>query len=380
MRKKYNVFYIDPQSNENLYIYDYKLLSNVALPSLYICSSFYSFLPLPSHVHQQKLISYYRFKNRLLQGISFLCSYTQIFFYLVRYRPDIVHTQWLKMPTFEYHFYRAMRFFLGFKLIFTAHNLLPHDTGNRYVLFFQRWYKLADAIIVHTADTKRDLQQLFDVPEKKVHVIMHGILDLGEESASTDERLNELDHIYQIENKIVFSSLGAQSYYKGTDILAEVWADTDELRNNGDLRLVVVGMNNGVNLQNIKKIPNVIIKEERIPNDEFSYLLQHTDVYLLPYRVISQSGALLTAIAAHVPVLASSVGGLKDPFELGRIGWQLSKLSKESLKEIMLHIVNHPEEIKKIKEDTKTWDLVCQHFDWTVIGQKTLKIYEKFIC
>lgn len=375
MNKNIDVLYIDPQSSTNLYIYAYRLLTNIGLSVLCVCSSYYDYFPFPDHVRQAPIISYNRYSNKYLQGLSFLCSYVRILYFIMRFRPRIIHLQWLKMPKFEILFYRLLKCFLGFRLVFTAHNLLPHDSGSRYVMAYKKWYALVDAIIVHTNDTKTDMMDQFGIDSSKINVIAHGLLDIQESVSYSSERLHELDLRYNLDGNLVFSSLGAQSFYKGVDLLVDIWSATPELNGNPHLKFVLVGPNKGVDTSALRNVENVIVSEERIPNDEFCYLLSHTDVYLLPYRSISQSGALLTAISAHIPVLATTVGGLKDPFSHGQIGWQLTDLSRESLKSELLYLARHPEEVRKVKGDVEMWSRVCAYYDWKSIGAQTEQLY-----
>lgn len=374
-KNNYQLLYFDPESSHNLYVYAHSLLSNMTLPALYVCSSFYDYLPLPGHVCQKPIISYFRFQNKVLQGLSLLCSYLIIAYYLVRYRPSVVHIQWLKLPEYEVWFYRQMRRLLGFKLVFTAHNIMHRYKEEYYRGLYKKWYEYVDAIIVHTQDTRSDLVSKFGINADKVHIIMHGILDSTPHTPISAARMQELEARYPLEGKMVFSSLGAQSYYKGVDILLSVWQNTPELRENNDLRLVVVGPKKDVDVSPLCEFENVFAESRRIPDDEFDYLLRHTDVYLLPYRDISQSGALLTAIAAQVPVLAAAVGGLKDPFTVAPIGWTIPEASEALLREAILHLVHHPELVEDVKRNKHHWELVREHYGWERIGNQTQQLY-----
>lgn len=376
---KYQLFYYDPESSRNLYVYAYGLLSNMTVPTLYVCSKFYDYLPLPSHVCQKPVISYFRFQNKLMQGLSLLCSYLIMCYYLVLYRPSVVHIQWLKLPAFELRFYKVMRRLLGFQLVFTAHNVSHHYKAEGYKELYHKWYELVDAIIVHAQDSRLELVRRFDINEQKVHVIMHGILDASLQEAMTPKREKELGERYSLEGKLVFSSLGAQSYYKGVDILVSVWANTPELRDNDHLRLVIVGPKKDVDVSPLSNIKNVIVGTHRIPDDEFEYLLRHTDVYLLPYREISQSGAMLTAIAAHVPVLATAVGGLKDPFTVAPIGWSIEEASECKLRDAILDLVHHSERIEEVKLNEHNWRMVCAYYAWDAIAQRTQQLYDSLL-
>src|SRR5215813_4086467 len=64
-------------------------------------------------------------------------------------KPHIVHVQWVptvrKLP-FEIWFMKLVKC-LGIKLVYTVHNVLPHDSGQRFFPLFRRIYADMDALI-----------------------------------------------------------------------------------------------------------------------------------------------------------------------------------------------------------------------------------------
>ena len=172
-------------------------------------------------------------------------------------------------------------------------------------------------------------------------------------------------------------SLGEQSPYKGIDLLAKVWAQNKELYGNDDICLLLVGKQKVINLRQVANFRNVIVENRRIPNEEFLYLLRAVDVYLLPYRQISQSGALLTAISERTHVLVSRVGGLTDPLKIAPIGWEIDKLDEKGLKEALMTIIGTPQKIKETKENNQAWVKVAEHYSWKRIGNETARLYKK---
>ncbi len=368
--------YIDPQSIRNLAIYDYSLLSNIEGEIHYICSSHYDYKAMPQHVHQHSLFCYNNLSNNRSKALSYLWSHLRLFFLLLRVRPRVIHLQWLRIPSFDVAFYQLMKWLTGCKLVFTAHNVLPHDTGNRHKHYYGRLYAMADAIIVHTAITRQELLDTFDIPESKVHVIAHGLLQVDYSAEALEQQRANFDAHYQTEGCMVFSALGYQYAYKGVDLLTEVWATTPELRDNPRCKLLLVGKNRGVDLSAAEGISNVMVDDRVISDEELIYLLEHTDVYLLPYRKISQSGVLMTAIATSTPVLVTDVGGLTEPFAIAPMGWVLPKLDADQLRAQLLWLLHHPTEVAAMKQDTEAWNKLRAYYDWGRIGKLTQAVYD----
>ncbi len=170
---------------------------------------------------------------------------------------------------------------------------------------------------------------------------------------------------------VCFSCLGYQNEYKGIDIVSHIWTTTPELRDNPDAHLLIAGKVQNANLTLLSLCKNVEIIDRLIPTDEFETYLKRTDVALLPYRKISQSGVLLTCMRAHVPVLVNNVGGLTDPFRFGNPGWIITDLKSD-----MLHLLRHPELIKGVHNDLKTWEAIAEAYSWAKIGKTTSKLYD----
>ena len=373
MKKSY--VYIDPQSYLNLAIYDYGLLSHIDGDVHYACSTLYDYKPLPANVRQHRLFKYSLFKHKAAKAISYMSTCILLGFRLLCWHPSVVHVQWLRIPSFDYRYYWLLKKMLGCRLVFTAHNILPHDSGTRYLKSFQAFYQLTDAIIVHTEATKEELLSTFKLQGDKVHVIAHGLLQIKFDPQLLSQKQKEYDDHYRLDGKMVFSALGYQCQYKGVDIIAQVWASTPELCQNSQCKLLLIGKNHGVDLSALDGVSNAIVEDRMVSDEEFFYLLRHTDVYLLPSRSISQSGVLLTAIATETPVLVTDIGGLTDPLKVAPVGWQMPQLSADALKKHLLWLLEHPDEVRKVKENHDNWSKLRDYYSWERIGTLTQQLY-----
>ena len=365
------VFYIDPMSMRNLARYDYNLLNGMESQVYYFCSKQYDYKTLPG-IRYRKVFCYNSIKPVALKVASYLLSYFVIFFHTLIVRPDIIHVQWCKIPKSDSLYMRLAKKLTGARIVHTAHNVLPHNTSRRYEDIYARIYGMADAVIVHSRRTKEEIAAQFVVAREKIHVIRHGIIGMDGHAGHA----SAYDCYKCLDGRFVITSLGEQSYYKGIDVLADVWLSTPELCHAKDLMLVVIGKNKGIDLSQLGKADNVYVKDEKISDEEYMYLMRHTDVYMLPYREISQSGALLTVMAEHIPVVVTDVGGLTDPFEYGRIGWIVPRLTKEALRDTLLAVVGNKDEARRIRSDKATWQRVNARYDWREISRQTQRLYE----
>ncbi|MDD7317455.1 MAG: glycosyltransferase [Prevotella sp.] len=374
--KKFDFFYIDPQSYSNLSIYDYNLLSHFDKQNLlYLHSKKYDYKSIEGW-NEKPVFIYNSIAGQHLKALSYVWSYIRIFFLIALYKPKVVHMQWFKLPGFDHLFVKLTKKLFGTQYVFTAHNVLPHNTGNRHAGIYRKLYHAVNRIIVHTPATVKEIVSKFDIPENKITVIPHGILQPDIDEQLYRQSVGTWNRKYDTKGKIVFSSLGEQSRYKGIDLLAEVWAQTPELRDNDNLLLLIVGKQVNIDLSALSACNNVIMENSRISNEEFYYLLKHTDVYVLPYRNISQSGALLTALSTRTPFAATNVGGLCDPLKVAPVGWEISGTTFKDIQQQLVNISMSPEKIRAIKNSHDDWEKINDYYAWKHISHATMTLYQ----
>jgi glycosyltransferase involved in cell wall biosynthesis len=167
-------------------------------------------------------------------------------------------------------------------------------------------------------------------------------------------------------------------YYKGIDILLDAWTKNAEITNNDSIHLIIAG-SGAVPIDRNCLGKNVTIINRFITNKEYIEIINLTDIGILPYRKISQSGVLLTLLANHRPVIVSNHGGLVEPFSIGNVGWIITELSAEYLSDIIVNIANNPESFIKIKNDNNLWDKIDKYYSWERIGKLTSEFYSRLI-
>ena len=209
------VFFIDPQSMINLAVYDYHLLADIKDFNLhYVCSKYLDYKENDHHTYH-KLFKYNRLNNPVLKACSYMLSYFKLLHLIFSLRPILIHVQWFRLQHFDLYFYKTAKKLFGFKLLYTAHNILPLNTGDDYHPVFSKIYRICDGIIVHSNDTKAQLAKKFDIPCTKISVIHHGLLKLNYDKRKFEEEQKQFDQKYNFGEKIIFTSLGFQNAYKG---------------------------------------------------------------------------------------------------------------------------------------------------------------------
>lgn len=266
-------------------------------------------------------------KNIFDKTVRIVGYYFNLIMYALKTKNCIFHIQWFRFVIIEGIFLNTFFKVLGKKIVYTAHNILPHDEeGLLYKVIFNIVYRIADAIIVHTEKVKIELIEAFHVNESKIFIIPHGLNDSVPTTSVTCTQAKEKLGINMNDKTLLF--FGNIAPYKGLGELIKVFAELIKVED--DYRLVIAGQVrkrgsywNGIddiitklNLEN-----HIIKRVEFIPDDEIEIYFKAADVLILPYKKIYQSGVIFLAYSFGLPVIASDVGSLREDIVNGETGF-----------------------------------------------------------
>jgi glycosyltransferase involved in cell wall biosynthesis len=213
---------------------------------------------------------------------------------------------------------------MGKRIVYTAHNVLPHDatTIRNRIVYWAIYRALADVILVHGQSLKNRLIAEFGVALDRVHVIPHGTYHPTNSPLIDKAKAKKMLGISQRER--VLLCFGLQRHYKGTHFVLEAMNCYDA----SNLVLVIRG-----------HAPDAAYKEflaeqvkrhcgglrinarlKVVTDAEMELVFKAADIVLLPYLDGSQSGIKFMAYAYGRPVLASAVGSLQEHIQPGLTG------------------------------------------------------------
>jgi glycosyltransferase involved in cell wall biosynthesis len=387
MSKKLNVFLLDGLCMSPCYdLYLYKALTkyvNVVLGCItfHLERDFFKKNNVKNYPGPLDIVARLGIRSKLpRQVLKAVEYYLNLAFLAVRFclRPiDIMHIQWLPLVTvlpFELWFVCALRR-RGIKVVYTVHNVLPHDTGLKYHRIFGRVYQTVDALICHTEQARKELVSEFGIPEQKIWVIPHGPLfhdypRMGQEEAKA--RLN-------LEENIVVMHFGSIRPYKGTEFLLQAWEWVAKAHPKAILLLA--GNGEPSYLEEIQRLIARldILKQVRcdfryIPDEELPVYYQAADIVVYPYRDITQSGALLTGMAFGKAIVATAVGGFKETLISGKTGLLVSYGDVRELANALNELIDNPVKREQLGREVSFY--LKQHYSWEAIAKKTFDCYE----
>ena len=200
----------------------------------------------------------------------------------------------------------------GGRLVWTVHNVLPHDTSFPVLDLALRQAVVDRADVVHvlSAGTVEAAASLYEIPAGKVlHVPHPALFGVYPDDVADDQARERYD---LDDDDIVFGVVGNLRPYKGLDDLLEAFealaASPPDARRR---RLLIAGKpvddaSVEASLDRARRHADIVVDARRIPPEELSVPLRASDVIVLPYRASLNSGALLLALSFGRPVIAAA--------------------------------------------------------------------------
>jgi glycosyltransferase involved in cell wall biosynthesis len=248
--------------------------------------------------------------RRIAKTVEYLANLTRLWLQFRGDKHDLIHVQFLPLLLFgssiELRFLRALRR-QGVRIVYTVHNVLPHDASLNLRSHYAHIYNLADHLICHDVPSSGRLIEDFGQSPSRISVIPHGPLltpDRTHTSAAARHRLG----LAQRECVILWQ--GILRPYKGVEFLLDVWSKVRTFGKPACL-VIVGGGDDSIERRirekvNALKLTNSVRLDLRFVSvEELQDYHAAADVLVYPYSEVTTSGALMTGLGYGKAVVAS---------------------------------------------------------------------------
>ena len=311
--------------------------------------------------------------RRVLKAVEYPLDALRLLVLCRRLRCDVLHCQGIHLLNFA--LLLAARL-LGLRIIYTAHNVLPHQARWYHRVLYRLAYRIPHCIIVH-AETSREEVRALGGRERAVAVIPHGhygfLLEQADWTPAEARR-----HLGLNGAATVLLAFGAIRPDKGLDVLLDAIAQGRA--DLGTFVLVVAGIPqqrmepyeaqlDRLGLRDVVRLDLRYIEMPDVP----AYFAA-ADVAVLPYRTISHSGVCHLAYAAGVPVVATAVGGFRELVEHERTGLLVPANDPAALAEALVRIVQDEPLRGRLGRGAR--EVAQTKYAWDRIADRTLALYQ----
>lgn len=315
-------------------------------------------------------------KSKISKIIVLFLFLFRLVLFLIQEKPDAVHFQFFRFNTDPILFYILSRFRI--RLVYTAHNILPHNRFKYDYRLFKLVYSSANIIIVHSEYIKTKLLSMFNVDSEKVVVIPHGNFNhyLPEKMIAREDARSSLKFGAD-DNIILF--FGAIREYKGLDLLLDAYGIL--YKNNNNIKLLIAGSPDSPEVEkHYYEIINQISANgsiryfpEFIPTEEVPLYFIASDIVALPYKRIDHSGVVHLAYSFSKPIIATRVGDFEEAIEDGKSGFLVPPGNNLMLAETIINAFSDKEKLLKMGQ--YAGELSSSKYSWDNIAEKTINIY-----
>jgi glycosyltransferase involved in cell wall biosynthesis len=278
---------------------------------------------------------------------------------------DVVHYQWLTMPTLDRHLLSPRR-----PRLITAHYILPPRPSRRQVASARGLFGRMDAVIAHSEHGAARLRDEVGLDPGRVRVIPHGAFDhftrLPEEKPLPVE-------LEGAEGPVILF-FGLLRPYKGLDTLLRAFRELE------GAELWIVG-NPRMDLEPLHRLaaeaPGRVRFVSRFVEDaEIPAIFRRADLVVLPYRDAEQSGVLYTGLSFGKPLVLSAVGGFPEVAASGAARLVPAEDSR-ALSQALTELVADPPARERMAAAARA--AAAGPYSWDAVATQTLALYRELV-
>lgn len=261
---------------------------------------------------------------------------------------------------------------LGFKLVWTVHNVLPHEKQTTNDILYTRVIAyLCDAKIVHSQTTIHQLRKI-KISTKKISVVPFG--NFAKVYKNEIIKTEAKNHFNIDKNTFVFLFFGFIRKYKGVEDL--LLAFTEIIKTHPNAALLIAGQSLDYKItaainDSLQLLPNNIKPFiHSIEDNEIQYFFNAADIVVYPFNKVTTSSSVFLAFQYKKPIIYPKLGNLKDlP---NNIGYSYDIEDKHGLYKGMMQALKESKYLQEIGMKGYNYS---NTLSWKSAALKTYEIY-----
>jgi glycosyltransferase involved in cell wall biosynthesis len=262
----------------------------------------------------------------------------------------------------------------GAKIIWTVHNLVPHDHSNRYLsrIYWKLFFDLLDGAIFLTARAREQARSVLPaLHEKPVAIIPHGHYRpvMAATTYQHGKRLSREKHQLP-QDQFIYLYFGRLRDYKNVEQLVQEFLALNE----PDALLLIAGFC-GANeerrqwlLEVAAAHKNIRLDLRHVPEATLFEYLEACDLVVLPFKKILNSGSVMMALSADRPVVAPHIGSVAEVADQVGRDWLISYDGAFDRQALVAG---------RIAASKARSPLDLSFFDWQPIARQTADFYQR---
>lgn len=335
--------------------------------------------------------------NPNIRGVKFYQFFVNIFSrehkvirglrYLTGSLLSIFHARFSGVSIFHFHVFNTnmmmlfnlilVKLLLG-KVVHTIHDVTSFANNGDSSLASKIIYSFTDLILTHNQFSKEEIVKIYSSLNNKIHIVPHGnyipFINIQKDKEASRKILN------LPQGKKVLLFFGIIKKEKGLEVLLN--AMTKLSQQHDDIVLLIAGKIWKNNFSMYQKIidennlsKKVILHTRFIPYEDVEHYYCASDLVVLPYKKIYQSGVLMMSLSYERPVLVSDLPSLREIITDDENGFLVQTDSSEALARRLSGVLSDHKNLERVRVNGN--ELIKRKFSWYQIGQLTKKAYKE---
>jgi glycosyltransferase involved in cell wall biosynthesis len=282
----------------------------------------------------------------------------------------VLHMHWIPFSD-----QRLLRLFLwmlrllGIRLVWSIHNVLPHEPHAKDVEDLRLVFNAAHVRILHTAASRRRLEEEFGLSGSSFLIPLGNLNDAYPPQGDRDATRSRLGIA---KDAFVLLLFGHLRPYKGLDTFVEV---LDRLPPR------FVGLVVGAPHDAVRPIlaeaqerlaGRFILVADYVPDEKIADYFAASDAALYPFKAITGTHSVFLAYAYRKPALVRDLPGMDEIVRTGETG-MLASTTQEFVDHV-LALAADPAMTKRLGERGHDW--AHEQFQWGRVAEGTQRAYE----
>ena len=292
-------------------------------------------------------------KFKLLNGIKYILGSIR----------SVFHARIMGCSVFHFHiFYTNIFIFFNVclvkilwgKVVLTIHDVNSFASKNENSILITWIYKLTDLVLTHNEFSKIEILKLSKIDTKKIRIIPHGnyipFISIQNDKIASRNRLKIPL------NKKILLFFGMIKKVKGLEILLNSLKSVIE--KNPDVLLVIAGRvweNDFSPYQKIIKENDLqeycLLHTKFIENKDVPHYYCASDLVVLPYKKIYQSGVLMMTLSFEKGVLTSNLPPLKEILKDNENGFLFESENPTSLADKINSVLSDEKQLERVRKN-----------------------------
>lgn len=244
-------------------------------------------------------------------------------------------------------------------------------------VFEEKMLERSNKIIAVSDFTRRELLQYYKMKADKIRVIHNGV-DVDKFKPATDKLKAKTELGFNPEDKAILS-VGRLYARKGLFTLIESMALVTRKFKNAKFIIAGKGLSNEmkklVSYATKLGVKDNIVFTGYFPDRKLPRLYQAADIFAFSTFYENLPFAVLEAMSTGLPVVTTNVGGIPEMIESGRNGFLVQPFNSKELSARILYLLEHPTDASEVGFLARK--TILERFDWRLIVQKVLSVYEE---